>query len=305
VRHYAALSLLCCSVIALVYFAFAPFSFCFQSICSAYSTFFYVTRTPLLDTTIIIINPPHHITSHRTTTLGPIDINRYTPEEVRKDILDSKISKLQEIEVEEDAADKEKDTAEDLHEKATKISYIQRVSTRIIDNIDVSFHNIHIRYEDHTSIPQSIVSFGITISSISLSGVDDKWVERFVSRDLTKENATFNLGRMTNVGIYWDRASEQLEALPYAKWEESMHKGIVPGAYPEMSYLLLPFNSLTVKIVNRTQIHTDAQVRMVLGGYVVLHCAELSFAALRCFVLLCIALYLALYCLPICIARFT
>jgi hypothetical protein len=113
---------------------------------------------------------------------------------------------------------------EDLQDTAKKATYVQQLTAKIIDNLEVSITNLHVRYEDTTSIPGSIFSCGFTIESLSLTTTDETWSSRFVSRDLSKrkETAIHKLGTMENFGVYWNTASTPLVQMTYKEWEAHM-----------------------------------------------------------------------------------
>ena len=62
-----------------------------------------------------------------------------------------------------------------------------RLLTRIVDNIQVTIKNIHIRYEDAELIPNKPFSFGFTLQELSINTTNQKWELAFVDR-LVNEN---------------------------------------------------------------------------------------------------------------------
>lgn len=186
---------------------------------------------------------------------------------------------------------------EDLQATAKKATYVQQLTAKIIDNLEVNITNLHIRYEDTTSIPGSIFSCGVTIERLSLTTTDEAWSARFVSRDLgqRKETAIHKLGTMENFGVYWNTSSCELGALDYNNWELQMLARIytamvgsasattnnagslpksprssavdltLPNVQEPMSYLLSPPNSFSMKVAHRevcTEAHPKLDVLM-------------------------------------------
>ncbi|KAJ1434358.1 N-terminal region of Chorein, a TM vesicle-mediated sorter-domain-containing protein, partial [Ochromonadaceae sp. CCMP2298] len=109
---------------------------------------------------------------------GPLDLHDLKPEDSQRMILSLKRKRIQEAEQRIMAMVR----AEDIHAKAKKVTYIQQLTTKIIDNLEVVLTNVHIRYEDAVSIPRQIFSCGVTIESISLNTTDANWSPAFVSR---------------------------------------------------------------------------------------------------------------------------
>ena len=64
----------------------------------------------------------------------------------------------------------------------------------------------------------------MTIASISLRTTDEDWNEAFVAREggLTGVEAIHKLGRLENLGVYWNTKSDALDPLPPAEWETAM-----------------------------------------------------------------------------------
>jgi len=51
--------------------------------------------------------------------------------------------------------------------KETSDTFSARMQLQIIQNLELSIHNIHIVYEDKTTKPNHPFAFGITLNSIS------------------------------------------------------------------------------------------------------------------------------------------
>ena len=72
----------------------------------------------------------------------------------------------------------------------------------------------------------------MTIASISLRTTDEDWNEAFVAREggLTGFEAIHKLGRLENLGVYWNTESDALDPLPPAEWEIAMQNLIYSNA---------------------------------------------------------------------------
>jgi hypothetical protein len=98
--------------------------------------------------------------------------------------------------------------------------YIQQWTARIIDNIELSLSNIHIRYEDSITIPNHCFACGITLESFIISTCDDNWQPAYVSKP--NASSVNKLASMVNLGIYWDIESDHLADLSFDKWSKIM-----------------------------------------------------------------------------------
>ena len=160
---------------------------------------------------------------------GPLDVSSLTVEELRARVLVGKRERLKAAMaavLQAQATQDEKAGSGDLRETARQASYIQQLTTKIIDNIEVTLTNVHIRYEDSSTLPGQTFSAGVTIESISLVTTDDKWVETFVDIIKSHDASVHKLGRMVNLGVYWSTGSEPLEGLDPDGWERAMQRRI-------------------------------------------------------------------------------
>lgn len=135
---------------------------------------------------------------------------------------------------------------------------------KIIDNIEISITNIHIRYEDKLSFPNKCFSFGITISSIKLTATDENWNEAFVIRksDSVSDSIVHKLGKLDNLGIYWNiEEKNPLDKLGSIDWNKHMQLLIFSTSsfnksslIQSRSYILHPDNHLYLRIIHRSRL---------------------------------------------------
>lgn len=166
---------------------------------------------------------------------GPLDISTIGSEELKRAALQSKRSRIQladDMLYKKMQSLQEEGTDASLHNKVKNTTYMQQLTIKIIDNLEVTLSNIHIRYEDSMTIPTKTFSFGFTISLITLISTDENWKEVFIKRDMKREkdHETRKLGKMENFGIYWDVNAEHLFQLSGITWESAMAGMIFPGA---------------------------------------------------------------------------
>ena len=67
-------------------------------------------------------------------------------------------SKRARLKAAEEAVIAASQSPESIREKTQKASYFQQLVAKIVDNIEVTLTNIHIRYEDNITIPVSALS---------------------------------------------------------------------------------------------------------------------------------------------------
>jgi hypothetical protein len=98
--------------------------------------------------------------------------------------------------------------------------YLQQWTTRIIDNVELTLSNIHIRYEDSITIPRQCFACGMTLESFIISTCDDNWQPAYISK--ANASSVNKLASMVNLGVYWDVESDHLSDLSYEKWSQVM-----------------------------------------------------------------------------------
>jgi vacuolar protein sorting-associated protein 13A/C len=227
---------------------------------------------------------------------GPLDLFHSSAEDIRKTLHASKLQRLKETDSSIMAT---LVTSEGLHEKARKATYVQQLTAKIVDNIEITLTNVHIRYEDSVSIPGTTFSTGITIDSLSLSTTDENWSVAFISREIEAKiaSAIHKLGVMENLGVYWNQSSLSLLPLDYSAWEDAMQSLIfcnekdttgstteavitrtgsaLPPALQSMNYMLLPPNKLSVRIKHRdASTELDPKVDVVVDSSTLPFCVD-------------------------------
>lgn len=83
--------------------------------------------------------------------------------------------------------------------------------TKIIDNLQIVIKNIHIRFEDNSSHPQSSFALGLTLSNLSAVSTDANWKEAFQN---DPKAPTHKLLKLDSLAVYWTPKSESLMNLP-------------------------------------------------------------------------------------------
>lgn len=185
---------------------------------------------------------------------APLDFSRLAAEEARKMILASNAAKLKQMEDAVLLAIRSHETGAET--TAQKASYIQQLTTRILDNLEVTISNLHIRYEDSYADQNSAFSCGVTLEQVVLTTTDETWNTRFVKREAAAKAATavHKQGIVQNCAVYWNVNSPTFEDVEQAVWKRFMNDTIFRGKDSSkngFNYILQPPNDLRVKIVHR------------------------------------------------------
>lgn len=84
-------------------------------------------------------------------------------------------------------------------------SFTQSLVTKIVDNLQVTVKNIHIRYEDSISAPGHPFALGLTLEEFSAVSTDGQWKPTFI-QDSTA--VTHKLATLGALAVYWNTDSE-------------------------------------------------------------------------------------------------
>jgi hypothetical protein len=99
-------------------------------------------------------------------------------------------------------------------------SWIQVWTSKIVDNLEITLKNIHIRYEDDSHLNGSTNSAGVTLSKFAFTTCDENWKTSFVARH---GEPIRKLIKVENFGVYWNMQSQRLAGLSKEEWEKAMH----------------------------------------------------------------------------------
>ncbi|KNB01705.1 hypothetical protein FOXG_04892 [Fusarium oxysporum f. sp. lycopersici 4287] len=86
-------------------------------------------------------------------------------------------------------------------------SFTQSLVTKIVDNLQVTVKNIHIRYEDSISAPGHPFALGVTLEEFSAVSTDGQWKPTFIQDSNT---VTHKLATLGALAVYWNTDSTLL-----------------------------------------------------------------------------------------------
>jgi vacuolar protein sorting-associated protein 13A/C len=192
----------------------------------------------------------------------PLDLSQCTPDISKKMVFASKQQKLQALDDAITMAVGQDHANAGAKSSAQSASYLQQLTTCILDNLEVSLTNVHIRYEDAYSDSGSIFCAGVTLDEILLTTSDDSWNAKFVKRDAATRSSTaiHKIGNINNCGLYWNSNAQSHANMFNADWEEVMQALIYKSKTgfghcrtlnEETQFMLPPQNNLTIKITHR------------------------------------------------------
>ncbi|XP_061671891.1 vacuolar protein sorting-associated protein 13A isoform X2 [Syngnathoides biaculeatus] len=121
---------------------------------------------------------------------------KYDAEKEEKQLQEARQRELQRIEETKlKVAEQDNPTAE------KQDTFVEKLVTQIIKNVQVKISNIHIRYEDDVTNPRCPLSFGVSLSNLSLQTCDEDWKPTVLD-----ENARlfYKLVQLDKLFAYWN-----------------------------------------------------------------------------------------------------
>lgn len=128
-------------------------------------------------------------------------------------------------------------------------SFTESLVTKIVDNLQVTVKNIHIRYEDSISAPGHPFALGVTLEEFSAVSTDGQWKPTFIQ---ASNDVTHKLAKLGALAVYWNTDTDlfvdpKSETEPAAEAEQMVTKfkrlvGRAHTTYAGHQFILKPVN---------------------------------------------------------------
>ncbi|TCD71537.1 hypothetical protein EIP91_008918 [Steccherinum ochraceum] len=156
----------------------------------------------------------------------PSSENGYDPEEEERRMQAAKAERLENAELLHIRGQAEQEDGD----KQQSQGLISSLITKIVNNLQVTVKNIHIRYEDKLSVPGHPFSAGITLAGFTAVSVNDRWLPAFID---------------STAGIIHKASGDEshlnLAGLPHPEFVEKFAALIATGSNsPEHQFVLQP-----------------------------------------------------------------
>lgn len=192
---------------------------------------------------------------------------KYDPQKEEKMALAAKQAELARV---EEAKKKE---AEKDQNKLDE-TFVEKLVTQIIKNVQLKITDIHIRYEDSITNPKAPFSFGITLHNLSVHTTDENWKKAVIQEAVTK---IFKILDLEGLAIYWNPATEMYSKSTSNEIKNRLETEIAtksskPSFY---KYALGPINA-TVKLKLNPKPEGDIPKFTIPKVFLSLHMEQLS-----------------------------
>ncbi|KAF2400738.1 vacuolar protein sorting-associated protein 13 [Trichodelitschia bisporula] len=159
----------------------------------------------------------------------------YDPEEEERRAHAVKMEKLDSAELL-----KERNTEGMTQEEQKKNqTFTASLVTAIVDNVQVTVKNIHIRYEDSISDPGHPFALGITLEGFDAVSTNENWHPTFIQ---STSSTAHKLASLKSLAVYWDTDTKLLgtgkgsqKGIDHETFLENFSKMIVKGNSPEIA----------------------------------------------------------------------
>ena len=84
-------------------------------------------------------------------------------------------------------------------------TFMESMVTTIVDNLQVTIKNIHIRYEDSIAAPGHPFALGVTLKELSAVSTDENWTPKFIQ---SSSKTTHKLATLGSLAVYWNTDAE-------------------------------------------------------------------------------------------------
>lgn len=130
------------------------------------------------------------------------------------------------------------------------------LTAKIINNLQVTVKNIHVRYEDKLSVPGHPFAAGVTLAGFTAVSVNDKWEPSFIE---SMAGAIHKLAKLQSLALYFDTDSESMEGLPPAEYVKKFAALVSLKCSYIRNYLQLP--DCKGRRYKRSSIHSETRIR--------------------------------------------
>ncbi|KAM5242082.1 intermembrane lipid transfer protein VPS13C isoform 2-T2 [Hipposideros larvatus] len=121
---------------------------------------------------------------------------KYDAEKEEKSLQDIKQKELSRIEEAlQKAAEKDKPKED------KKDTFLEKLATQVIKNVQVKITDIHIKYEDDVTDPKRPLSFGVSLGELSLLTANEHWTPCILNE---ADKIIYKLIRLDSLSAYWN-----------------------------------------------------------------------------------------------------
>ncbi|XP_062998550.1 intermembrane lipid transfer protein VPS13C isoform X2 [Elgaria multicarinata webbii] len=169
---------------------------------------------------------------------------KYDAEKEEKYLQDNKQKELSRIEEAlQKAAEKDKPKEE------KKDTFLEKLATQVIKNVQVKITGIHIKYEDDITDPSRPLSLGMTLGELSLLTTNENWTPCILNE---AAKIIYKFLRLDSLSVYWNVDSEMYYHASREQILERLKKGVpsISQELPNDQYIFKPVSASAKLYIN-------------------------------------------------------
>ncbi|KAF8516153.1 hypothetical protein BU17DRAFT_51124 [Hysterangium stoloniferum] len=116
--------------------------------------------------------------------------------------------------------------------------FVSSLVTKIVNNLQITVKNIHLRYEDNMSCPGHPFAVGVTLAGFTAKSVDEYWLPTFIQ---SNAGSIHKFAKLESLAVYFDTDSSTMAGLSVQQAIEKFTFLIARGNHvPEHQFILKP-----------------------------------------------------------------
>ncbi|XP_065589593.1 intermembrane lipid transfer protein VPS13C [Cyrtonyx montezumae] len=128
---------------------------------------------------------------------------------------------------------KGRDHSKDKPKEEKKDTFLEKLATQVIKNVQVKITGIHVKYEDDITDPQCPISLGMTLRELSLLTTNENWKPSILN-DATK--VIYKLLCLDSLSAYWNVHSKMYYRGSHEQILDQLKRGIPCGDNQPQGY---------------------------------------------------------------------
>ncbi|XP_077174397.1 intermembrane lipid transfer protein VPS13C isoform X2 [Paroedura picta] len=135
-----------------------------------------------------------------------------------------------------------KDVKPDKPKEEKKDTFLEKLATQVIKNVQVKITGIHIKYEDDITDPSRPLSFGMTLGELSLLTANENWTPCILNE---AAKIIYKLLRLDSLSFYWNVDSKIYYRSSREEILAQLRRGVpsVSQQPPDSQYIFRPVSA--------------------------------------------------------------
>nr|XP_056721786.1 intermembrane lipid transfer protein VPS13C [Euleptes europaea] len=144
---------------------------------------------------------------------------------------------------------KGRDRSKEKPKEEKKDTFLEKLATQVIKNVQVQITGIHIKYEDDITDPSRPLSFGMTLGELSLLTANENWTPCILNE---AAKIIYKLLRLDSLSFYWNVDTEMYYRSSREQILEQLKKGVpsVGRKPPKYQYIFKPVSASAKLYIN-------------------------------------------------------